>query len=777
MSKSSFFTNSGAAQTTQLAFAEANDSILAALSRAETAAATAESSAATLSGSATTVTGLINGFSADLSAAENANATAIAQQASLTAAQAQLTTDLGTIDTKIADATKLANNPLEAGFTLSTDDVGATSRYSALHYASKAETAKGAAETAKTDAETAKTGAETAKGLVDSAKADAEKFASHTADSLFTLSDGVTTGYSALHYNSLAETAKTGAENAKEDAEKIASNTKGSQFTLSDGETTGYSALHYQDLAEKFAVNAGSFIHNDVTYQSALTSANRAKDFAESDDIFAIDGVEHVSAKQWATASDDITIGETTYKSAKAYAQEIESSNTALDGRLDEFALVYQGAFTTQPTTRNDESALQEKDLYYDLIGNTLLIYRNSAWVDFFEHPTVIKDSWTYNYTSPSGPHDFTGPDISGRSLYIGSNDYVEVYVNGIKERQDSFSVEASTNTVTINGDLPDEANMDVVITVYKPYLVENSMQKSGGTFEGPVNFDDRTTHSNVVQFDFNVPNSFTYAPIDAVSISVNDSALGALGISRVLDQETNSAKNALYIEARNGAADTALAGLSFDDEYILPRYTHAVQSDMTNLGKDDAKFKSGHFVDLFGDNLKTEDIKLEGTSDLKVTFNNGTKNVGEIKVNANGDMHINDGIASPVYLNGGLIGSQEFELKDAQYHLDEDKMHSLIPDGNHGIISLSATADNFFGTIHYYNVTNFPGQLTGLSVGTNVHLHSADNISFDTEPSHLGGEDGKLNVYYRNTGTPSTPRIYFVNRSSLTLNVKVRFL
>ena len=137
MSKSSFFTNSGSAQTTQLAFAEANDSILTALSRAETAAATAESSAATLSGSATTVTGLINGFSADLSAAESANATAIAQQATLTNAQAQLTSDLGTIDTKIADATKLANNPLEARFTLSTDATDAEDRFSALHYATK----------------------------------------------------------------------------------------------------------------------------------------------------------------------------------------------------------------------------------------------------------------------------------------------------------------------------------------------------------------------------------------------------------------------------------------------------------------------------------------------------------------------------------------------------------------------------------------------------------------------------------------------------------------
>ena len=81
-----------------------------------------------------------------------------------------------------------------------------------------AETAQGLAETAKTSAEnlygdlaavnTAKTSAETAATTATTKAseasddaADAQKLALHPVDSQFTLADGSTTGYSALHYN------------------------------------------------------------------------------------------------------------------------------------------------------------------------------------------------------------------------------------------------------------------------------------------------------------------------------------------------------------------------------------------------------------------------------------------------------------------------------------------------------------------------------------------------------------------------------------------------
>jgi hypothetical protein len=153
------------------------------------------------------------------------------------------------------DAQKLATNPEDSQYTLSNGTTG----FSALHHQAKAEDEKNAAQTAKTQAETARN---TAQNHRD----DAQKLAIQAEDSQFTLTDGVTTGYSALHYSAKAQTAKTDAEaaasttsghittttqnasdsaNAKADALKIASNAHNSQYTLADTTTTGYSALHY----------------------------------------------------------------------------------------------------------------------------------------------------------------------------------------------------------------------------------------------------------------------------------------------------------------------------------------------------------------------------------------------------------------------------------------------------------------------------------------------------------------------------------------------------
>ena len=152
------------------------------------------------------------------------------------------------------DAQKLATNPEDSQFTLSDGTTG----FSALHHNAKAEDEKTAAQTAKTQAETARN---TAQNHRD----DAQKLALQAEDSQFTLTDGVTTGFSALHYNAKAQSAKTDAEtaassisgavttttqnasdaaNSKADALKIASNAHNSQYTLTDS-STGYSALHY----------------------------------------------------------------------------------------------------------------------------------------------------------------------------------------------------------------------------------------------------------------------------------------------------------------------------------------------------------------------------------------------------------------------------------------------------------------------------------------------------------------------------------------------------
>lgn len=739
MSKSSFFTNSGSAQTTQLAFAEANDSILVALSRAETAAATAESSAATLSGSATTVTGLINGFSADLSAAENANATAIAQQASLTAAQAQLTTDLGAIDTKIADATKLANNPLEAGFKLSTDAIDAEDRFSALHYATKAETAKGDAETAKGDAETAKGDAETARTEAVTAKSDAEKLAITALNAPITLSDG-TSGFSALHYSTLAG-------NAKSDASKLAVHPVGSTYTLVDGTTTGYSALHYQDLAQKFAVNATNFDHDNVTYQSALTSANIAKDFAESISIFTIDDVQHVSAKQWAVADSDITIGDTTYKSAKSYAEDTATANTALNGRLDEFALVYQGAFMSQPTARNDGSALQEKDLYYDLTGNTLLIYKGSSWLEFFDHPTVIKDTFTYEYEAGAGPHTFQGDDIANRPLYIGTSDLVEVHINGQKERTTGFTVDRVNNSVTILGTLPQDTNNDVVITVYKAFALTDAIAATGGTFSGPVTFADSTTHQAGKIFDFSDVNG-TSIEHPMMSLKTNGTTQGMIGLQRVWDSTLNSFESSVFVESRDGSTKTA--GLSFEADNILPRYDGAADSQKrVNFGSSTNYFKLGYIDSLNSSNL---------------TSTNGT--IGTLNVTS-------------FNVNNRRRDEESFFLKGVDSQTSGQQLYSFVPNGTHGLIAISTDLNaNLNCLLHHTNaISSTPGVINILAGGSGVTVADTMTTNYMTPPTAESGTLGQLNLYYRYDSSTSQAKIYLVNQTYSDLNFVVTFL
>ena len=134
-----------------------------------------------------------------------------------------------------ADAQKLAINAEDTNFVLSD---GATGGFSALHYNAKASAQATIATTKASEAS-------------DDA-ADAQKLANNPEDSQFTLSDGSTQGFSALHYNEKALDSKnaasgsaTTASNKASDAEKLAINAEDSQFTLSTG-TTGFSALHLQ---------------------------------------------------------------------------------------------------------------------------------------------------------------------------------------------------------------------------------------------------------------------------------------------------------------------------------------------------------------------------------------------------------------------------------------------------------------------------------------------------------------------------------------------------
>ena len=222
-----------------------------------------------------------------------------------------------------------------------------------------------------------------------------------------------------------ATTSATGASNSAADAEKLAINAEDSQFTLSDGSTTGYSALHHkekaldaQTAAETAETNAQG---HENTAQDWAVKTNGEAQTGEgySSKAWAIGGTGVTdasgsgSAKEWATDTTNTCDG--TEYSAKEYAIGTQSgntngsakqwalgggasfdSNTAVSGSLysakywaeqaaasvDSFDDTYLGPKSSDPTVDNDGDALTQGDLYFSTTLNRLRVYDGAAWND-----------------------------------------------------------------------------------------------------------------------------------------------------------------------------------------------------------------------------------------------------------------------------------------------------------------------------------------------------------------------------------------------------------
>jgi hypothetical protein len=145
-------------------------------------------------------------------------------------------------------------------------------------------------ETKIAEAEAAKVAAEAAQAGAEQAETDAE---TAEAGSVAAKNTAVASSSNAAISESNAASSSTNASNKASDAQKLAINPEDSQYTLSDGSTTGYSALHYNEKAADSlasattqasnaaasAVTAGQ--HKDDA-QSAKTAAESARDSALS---------------------------------------------------------------------------------------------------------------------------------------------------------------------------------------------------------------------------------------------------------------------------------------------------------------------------------------------------------------------------------------------------------------------------------------------------------------------------------------------------------------
>jgi hypothetical protein len=178
------------------------------------------------------------------------------------------------------------------------------------------------------------------------AAADAEKLAINPEGDEYTLSDGATTGYSALHYAAKAEEYATSATNLTDDTGAAFSPAKSSALTYvgvasghastastkaSEAAASAVSAEDSNLTAQSYAVDVGAEAQSYSSgVGSAVTGEYSAREWALGTAV--TDG----SSKTWATSTTTVAGG---LKGAKGYAEDAATSASASENAAIIYAI------------------------------------------------------------------------------------------------------------------------------------------------------------------------------------------------------------------------------------------------------------------------------------------------------------------------------------------------------------------------------------------------------------------------------------------------------
>jgi hypothetical protein len=123
---------------------------------------------------------------------------------------------------------------------------------------------------------------------------------------------------------------------------------------------------------------------------------------------------------------------------------------------ITNFADVYQGPKTANPTLRNDGSALQAGDLYFNTVVPEMRVYTGTGW----DAVSTNRTRDVFRYLATAGQTSFSGTDSNG-NLMTYTAGAVDVFLNGVRLDQADFTATNGTTVVlTAAAALNDELNI-----------------------------------------------------------------------------------------------------------------------------------------------------------------------------------------------------------------------------------------------------------------------------------------------------------------------------
>ena len=115
------------------------------------------------------------------------------------------------------------------------------------------------------------------------------------------------------------------------------------------------------------------------------------------------------------------------------------------------FADVYQSGKANDPSTRNDGSALQVGDLYFNTTNDELRVYSGSAWQSIKAGSLNVQ-----NFTGDGSDTTFV------LSSDPGNENNTQIYIDGVYQQKDTYSLSGST--ITFSEAPPNLSDIEVVV-------------------------------------------------------------------------------------------------------------------------------------------------------------------------------------------------------------------------------------------------------------------------------------------------------------------------